>query len=324
MAKRCPSCNTENRDDAKFCKGCGASIPIAAPQGDESPASVLACPACGHTIRPESKFCAKCGAALGKPVTATRATPPASPAPEVLPQTPRQPEPVAVRTAPVSHHDRIASSDIPVTQQKVARNRKWVYILLTIAIGLIAIGGGSYFVIQQREEQRLALERANEERQRALAAAEQARKLAEEQAAELARQKEEAENKQRELEAQRREAEMRQREAELRRQAADVQRRETEARRLEQEARDRQALAAAEARNRELARLQQDAARRAAEERQRAATAVQPPRLTVVQLCSNQRNIFSRSACEVRECRKPEHQNDLRCRQIREAAERQR
>lgn len=327
---RCSNCGTENRDDAKFCKGCGASMVMAAPH--EAPMSMVACPACGTSNRAGSKFCAKCGTSLGQPGDTLGATPSQPPASTAFPRASREPEPVVARPDAAAHPAWAGQPAIPRSAQKIAGSRKAIYISIAIAVALVAIGGGSYFVIQQREQQKLAqleqekkAQAEREAQQRALAAAEEARRQAEEQAAKLAQEKVEAEAKQKEMEAQRREAEMKQREADVKRQAAEVQRREAEAKRMEQEARDRQALAAAEARNRELARAQQEAMRRAAEEQQRrAAAAVQPPRRTAQELCSNQRNFITRGICEARECQKPEHQNEARCRQIQESAARQR
>src|SRR5436309_4849960 len=47
----CPSCGTANRDGAKFCHGCGASLG-------------LACPECGAPYEPGHAFCEECGAKL--------------------------------------------------------------------------------------------------------------------------------------------------------------------------------------------------------------------------------------------------------------------
>ena len=47
----CISCGHSNRDQAKFCEGCGASLR-------------RSCPECGAELRPEARFCDACGAAL--------------------------------------------------------------------------------------------------------------------------------------------------------------------------------------------------------------------------------------------------------------------
>jgi hypothetical protein len=51
---KCPRCQFENREDAKFCSECGHKF-------------VLTCPDCGTINRPEAKFCDECGTKLGKP-----------------------------------------------------------------------------------------------------------------------------------------------------------------------------------------------------------------------------------------------------------------
>jgi class 3 adenylate cyclase len=48
---RCPTCQTENPDDAKFCRECGSSL-------------LVKCSNCGHENLPGSKFCNNCGQPL--------------------------------------------------------------------------------------------------------------------------------------------------------------------------------------------------------------------------------------------------------------------
>jgi len=47
----CPSCATENRPGARFCRGCGAALE-------------QACPACGAAVATDQRFCDECGHAL--------------------------------------------------------------------------------------------------------------------------------------------------------------------------------------------------------------------------------------------------------------------
>lgn len=54
----CPNCQFENREEANFCKECGAKLE-------------LACPSCGHSSELGSKFCDKCGQELGGPKEST-------------------------------------------------------------------------------------------------------------------------------------------------------------------------------------------------------------------------------------------------------------
>jgi class 3 adenylate cyclase len=52
---RCPHCQQENREGARYCDACGS--PLARP-----------CPSCGNLSRPSATFCDQCGASLtGQP-----------------------------------------------------------------------------------------------------------------------------------------------------------------------------------------------------------------------------------------------------------------
>jgi class 3 adenylate cyclase/tetratricopeptide (TPR) repeat protein len=51
---KCPKCQFENRQGAKFCKECGAKLEHA-------------CPKCGANFTPDSKFCDECGYEIVKP-----------------------------------------------------------------------------------------------------------------------------------------------------------------------------------------------------------------------------------------------------------------
>ncbi|MGH2935609.1 MAG: adenylate/guanylate cyclase domain-containing protein, partial [Gaiellaceae bacterium] len=53
----CPSCETENRPGARFCRDCGAALE-------------QACPACGAAARHEQRFCDACGHSLAAPASA--------------------------------------------------------------------------------------------------------------------------------------------------------------------------------------------------------------------------------------------------------------
>lgn len=107
----CPNCNTDNRPDVRFCRGCGQRLDSPSPspssQADEAvmtpstPAvspgdatsepqapAVLQCPHCGESVKPEARFCAHCGKSLASQASAPP-SPPTSPAPQqTLPQTP--------------------------------------------------------------------------------------------------------------------------------------------------------------------------------------------------------------------------------------------
>jgi class 3 adenylate cyclase len=51
---KCPKCQTENKNEAKFCNECGTKLEVA-------------CPECGNLNRPGSKFCDACGHDLREP-----------------------------------------------------------------------------------------------------------------------------------------------------------------------------------------------------------------------------------------------------------------
>ncbi|NCF67779.1 MAG: zinc-ribbon domain-containing protein [Chloroflexi bacterium] len=47
----CPNCQTQNRDDARFCTNCGHAL-------------FITCPNCAEESPPSAKFCFNCGHAL--------------------------------------------------------------------------------------------------------------------------------------------------------------------------------------------------------------------------------------------------------------------
>lgn len=51
---KCPKCNSELREGAKFCTKCGQKMEVAP-----------VCPQCGSALKPGAKFCTKCGCKLG-------------------------------------------------------------------------------------------------------------------------------------------------------------------------------------------------------------------------------------------------------------------
>ena len=79
----CPRCQTENRDDARICTKCDASLErttfgravtppgqdIAA-GGSESPSSMRTCPSCGQAAPATTQFCSACGKAFDARVLA--------------------------------------------------------------------------------------------------------------------------------------------------------------------------------------------------------------------------------------------------------------
>lgn len=67
----CPSCGCENREGARFCLGCGASL-------------ALSCPGCGKELPSGTRFCDSCGHCLAEPSKAAAAPDPRSYTPRHL------------------------------------------------------------------------------------------------------------------------------------------------------------------------------------------------------------------------------------------------
>ena len=59
---RCPKCQFDNKEGAKFCKKCGTRLE-------------LVCPSCGHPYEEDSLFCEQCGQRLEQVVAEERAVP---------------------------------------------------------------------------------------------------------------------------------------------------------------------------------------------------------------------------------------------------------
>jgi hypothetical protein len=60
---RCPQCQHENSEAAKFCEECGTKL-------------VRVCPNCSHEVNSRAKFCSECGQSLVEaPPTARFASP---------------------------------------------------------------------------------------------------------------------------------------------------------------------------------------------------------------------------------------------------------
>src|SRR5713226_1721107 len=78
---RCPQCQHQNGETAKFCEECGAKL-------------ISACPQCGQQINPTAKFCPECGTALPGRVSSLKSQvpspqPPAASARSPVNYTPR-------------------------------------------------------------------------------------------------------------------------------------------------------------------------------------------------------------------------------------------
>ncbi|MBX9877783.1 MAG: zinc ribbon domain-containing protein [Candidatus Obscuribacterales bacterium] len=63
-AYTCPSCSTENRDNAKFCRKCGHArkMDFAGP----NPTEAVVCHSCATEVRASDLFCLSCGAKQGQ------------------------------------------------------------------------------------------------------------------------------------------------------------------------------------------------------------------------------------------------------------------
>ena len=68
---RCPTCQHENRDGARFCEACGSQLE-------------LLCPMCGNPSRPGAAFCDSCGTSLKGQTSAPPPQPPLSYTPRHL------------------------------------------------------------------------------------------------------------------------------------------------------------------------------------------------------------------------------------------------
>jgi class 3 adenylate cyclase len=68
LSVRCPRCQHENREGARFCEACGGPL-------------TQTCPECGHRPRPGAAFCDHCGTPLTGTTAATR-PPPLAPRPQ--------------------------------------------------------------------------------------------------------------------------------------------------------------------------------------------------------------------------------------------------
>jgi hypothetical protein len=78
MAKICPACQAENRDEAQFCRTCGTPFPLI--PSDPPVAAGAPCTECGFANKPGVRYCAKCGVNLMGTVVVPRSQrPPASP-----------------------------------------------------------------------------------------------------------------------------------------------------------------------------------------------------------------------------------------------------
>lgn len=67
MARTCPSCGAEAREDDRFCGRCGAAL-AGIDASSQRPEAY--CTSCGAPLTARDRFCGRCGAATGRPATA--------------------------------------------------------------------------------------------------------------------------------------------------------------------------------------------------------------------------------------------------------------
>ena len=115
---KCPNCQFENRDGAKFCKSCGFNLAALSQEAAPAPASAapLVCASCGAALKPGAKFCTKCGTPVAAPATAPQPEPipepepipveESTPVPEAVPEPEPIPEPI-VEPTPVPEPEPI-------------------------------------------------------------------------------------------------------------------------------------------------------------------------------------------------------------------------
>jgi hypothetical protein len=70
---KCPSCGTDNREGARFCRQCAGVLPAGPPEVG------AVCPNCGARVSSGTKFCLACGASLDKVRPVARPLHPAAP-----------------------------------------------------------------------------------------------------------------------------------------------------------------------------------------------------------------------------------------------------
>jgi hypothetical protein len=145
---KCLVCQTENRDSARFCKGCGSTFEVAtATPPPPTPAIAGAsCLHCGQVNRPGLKFCGACGKRIDG------ALPQAAIPQEATAPPPPQPRRAATATAanatlapaPARQPERLApNADVPVAQ---GSGRKGVVAYVgAVVVFLIVTGAGGYY-----------------------------------------------------------------------------------------------------------------------------------------------------------------------------------
>src|SRR5262249_47173921 len=98
---QCPQCQHDNREQARFCEGCGTRL-------------VARCSECGTELGPGARFCSECGTPVAEPS-------PAAP--------PGAPQPASRFTAPQTYIPRHLAERILTSRAALQDERKQVTIL---------------------------------------------------------------------------------------------------------------------------------------------------------------------------------------------------
>lgn len=66
---KCAACGADNKENAKFCRGCGGKLSQEGKQSSSPDNSMKPCPVCQGMVREKAKFCQKCGHNFGNAPT---------------------------------------------------------------------------------------------------------------------------------------------------------------------------------------------------------------------------------------------------------------
>lgn len=111
---KCPNCQFENRDNAKFCKSCGYKLEGLQVKPEVTVNAVSVCSNCGAALKPGAKFCSKCGSTVAAS-SAPAPAPQPEPKTEILLPTPEvetQTEILTPKPAPIPHPDEASVSSV--------------------------------------------------------------------------------------------------------------------------------------------------------------------------------------------------------------------
>ncbi len=129
---KCPKCQTENPNTARFCAGCGS--PLQAPRAAAPRSSTgLRCAKCGTNNPPGSVFCESCGNRLAPPAT---------------PRTSARPQPAAAPAASAT----ASRTAVAATEEKQPTSGAWWLLPIVLAW----IGGLIGFVVIREKDKKKA------------------------------------------------------------------------------------------------------------------------------------------------------------------------